>query len=126
MARVTVEDCVKIVGNRFELVALASQRARDISSGAVLTVDRDNDKNPVIALREIAHEKINKDVLKEELVRNLQKRGKFDVIESENTDSAEMDDLGIIEEMKGFQIVDDLSDDGSDISFDEENLDLND
>ena len=54
MARVTVEDCIDIINNRFELVMLASQRARSLSSGAELTVERDNDKNPVIALREIA------------------------------------------------------------------------
>lgn len=58
MARVTVEDCVDKVPNRFELVLLAGQRARQISSGASLTVDRDNDKNPVVALREIAEETI--------------------------------------------------------------------
>ena len=56
MARVTVEDCVDKVPNRFELVMLASHRAREISAGASLTVDRDNDKNPVVALREIADE----------------------------------------------------------------------
>ena len=59
MARVTVEDCVKIVDNRFELVMLAAQRARSLSSGAELTVERDNDKNPVIALREIAKKMLN-------------------------------------------------------------------
>ncbi|PPR60032.1 MAG: DNA-directed RNA polymerase subunit omega, partial [Alphaproteobacteria bacterium MarineAlpha3_Bin7] len=58
MARVTVEDCIDIINNRFELVMLASQRARSLSSGAELTVERDNDKNPVIALREIAESKI--------------------------------------------------------------------
>ena len=59
MARVTVEDCIDIINNRFELVMLASQRARSLSSGAELTVERDNDKNPVIALREIAESKID-------------------------------------------------------------------
>ncbi len=67
MARVTVEDCVQRVQNRFELVLLASQRARDIRSGAALTVERDNDKNAVIALREIADETIDLETLRYEL-----------------------------------------------------------
>jgi DNA-directed RNA polymerase subunit omega len=67
MARVTVEDCVDKVPNRFELVMLASHRAREISSGDPLTVDRDNDKNPVVALREIADETQQADDLRERL-----------------------------------------------------------
>ncbi|KJV08370.1 DNA-directed RNA polymerase subunit omega, partial [Elstera litoralis] len=59
MARVTVEDCVQRVPNRFELVMLAAQRARDIASGMPISIERDNDKNPVIALREIAEEKLD-------------------------------------------------------------------
>ena len=73
MARVTVEDCVEKVSNRFELVMLAAQRARKIGSGAALTIDRDNDKNPVVALREIADETVAVADLKEELVRNNQR-----------------------------------------------------
>jgi DNA-directed RNA polymerase subunit omega len=73
MARVTVEDCIDKVLNRFELVMVASQRARKIGSGAALTVDRDNDKNPVVALREIADETINVAELKEDLIRNNQR-----------------------------------------------------
>ncbi|MBI2234693.1 MAG: DNA-directed RNA polymerase subunit omega [Micavibrio aeruginosavorus] len=73
MARVTVEDCVEKVPNRFELVMMASQRARKISSGGALTVDRDNDKNPVVALREIAANTVEVADLKEELVRNNQR-----------------------------------------------------
>jgi len=72
MARVTVEDCVDKVPNRFELVLLASHRARMISQGAPLTVDRDNDKNPVIALREVADETIDKDDMREDLVHSMQ------------------------------------------------------
>jgi DNA-directed RNA polymerase subunit omega len=68
MARVTVEDCVDKVENRFELVLLASHRARMISSGSEITVDRDNDKNPVVALREVADETISPQDLKEELI----------------------------------------------------------
>ncbi|MGH1398752.1 MAG: DNA-directed RNA polymerase subunit omega [Alphaproteobacteria bacterium] len=73
MARVTVEDCVEKIPNRFELVMTAAQRARKISSGATLTVERDNDKNPVIALREIAEETVDKDELKEDLIKSHQR-----------------------------------------------------
>lgn len=73
MARVTVEDCIDKVLNRFELVMVASQRARKIGSGALLTVDRDNDKNPVVALREIAGETVDVEALKEDLIRNNQR-----------------------------------------------------
>ena len=73
MARVTVEDCVDKVTNRFDLVPLAAQRAREISGGAELTLDRDRDKNPVVALREIAEETVKPDELKDSLVSGLQK-----------------------------------------------------
>src|SRR3989338_4709436 len=73
MARVTVEDCIDKVNNRFELVLLASHRARLISQGAPITIDRDNDKNPVVALREIADEMLSPDDLKEDLIHSLQK-----------------------------------------------------
>jgi len=78
MARVTVEDCVVQVPNRFELVLLAAQRAREITSGAPLTLDRDNDKNPVVALREIADTTIELDRLKESVVRGMQKHVEID------------------------------------------------
>lgn len=83
MARVTVEDCVDKVDNRFELVLLASHRARLISSGAPLTIDRDRDKNPVVALREIADETIAPDDLKEQLIHSLQKYVEVDEPEAE-------------------------------------------
>lgn len=73
MARVTVEDCVDKVPNRFDLVLLAAQRAREISGGAELTIDRDRDKNPVVALREIAEQSVKPKDLKEAAVTNLQK-----------------------------------------------------
>ena len=73
MARVTVEDCVLKIPNRFELVMLAAQRARHISAGAPLAVDRDNDKNPVVALREIADDAVELPSLEEALVKGLQK-----------------------------------------------------
>jgi DNA-directed RNA polymerase subunit omega len=73
MARVTVEDCVERIPNRFELVMLAAQRARNISRGESLTVDRDNDKNPVVALREIADETVPLDGLQSDLIKSLQR-----------------------------------------------------
>ena len=72
MARVTVEDCVDKVPNRFELVLLAAHRAREVASGAPLTIDRDNDKNPVVALREIAEETQAADVLRERMIESYQ------------------------------------------------------
>ena len=72
MARVTVEDCVDKVPNRFELVMLAAHRAREISAGAEITVDRDNDKNPVVSLREIADETQSADELRERLIESNQ------------------------------------------------------
>ena len=78
MARVTVEDCVLQIPNRFELVMTAAQRARDISSGAPLTIDRDNDKNPVVALREIAEETLNLDSLNNALIQGLRKQHEQD------------------------------------------------
>jgi DNA-directed RNA polymerase subunit omega len=83
MARVTVEDCVDKVENRFELVLLASHRARMLSSGASLTVDRDNDKNPVVALREIADQTVAPEDLKEDLIHSLQKYVEVDEPEAE-------------------------------------------
>ena len=73
MARVTVEDCVDKIPNRFDLVLLAAERARAIAGGAELTIERDRDKNPVVALREIADETVNPKVLKENLVQSLQR-----------------------------------------------------
>ncbi len=73
MARVTVEDCVDKIPNRFDLVLLAAERARAIAGGAELTVDRDRDKNPVVALREIADETVRPTVLKENLIQSLQR-----------------------------------------------------
>jgi DNA-directed RNA polymerase subunit omega len=78
MARVTVEDCIDKVENRFELVLLASHRARLVSQGAAITIDRDNDKNPVVALREIADETLSPDDLKEDLIHSLQKHVEID------------------------------------------------
>jgi DNA-directed RNA polymerase subunit omega len=89
MARVTVEDCVIKVPNRFELVLLAAQRAREITSGAPLTLDRDDDKNPVVALREIADETVGLVHLRDAVVRGLQKHVEID--EPEETHELEVD-----------------------------------
>lgn len=84
MARVTVEDCVEKVANRFDLVLLAAQRARQIASGAPLLVDRDNDKNPVVALREIADEAVAVDALSEAVLMGLQRHVEVDEPEEDD------------------------------------------
>ena len=86
MARVTVEDCVDKIPNRFDLVLLAAQRAREISGGAELTIDRDRDKNPVVALREIADVTVRPDLLTESVINSLQR------VLPEDDD--EVDDIG--------------------------------
>lgn len=83
MARVTVEDCIDKVDNRFELVLLAGHRARQISQGQPITIDRDNDKNPVVALREIADETLSPGDLKEDLIHSLQKHVEVDEPEAD-------------------------------------------
>lgn len=83
MARVTVEDCIEKVSNRFELILLSGHRARMVSQGAPLTVDRDNDKNPVVALREIADGTIDKDDLSEDLIHSMQKYVEVDEPEAD-------------------------------------------
>jgi len=85
MARVTVEDCVEKVPNRFELVMLAGHRSRNISAGAPLTVDRDNDKNPVVALREIADGTIGVEETHDSLIRSMQRHVEIDEPEEEDT-----------------------------------------
>ena len=84
MARVTVEDCVDKIPNRFDLVLAAAQRARQISGGADLTIDRDRDKNPVVALREIAETKLDQAVLKDSLISGMQKHADIDKPEEVN------------------------------------------
>jgi DNA-directed RNA polymerase subunit omega len=84
MARVTVEDCVIKIPNRFELVLLAAQRARAIGTGAPLTVDRDNDKNPVVALREIADETVDIEGLRQRMIGDMQDSPEVDEPEEDN------------------------------------------
>jgi DNA-directed RNA polymerase subunit omega len=92
MARVTVEDCIDKVDNRFELVLLAGHRARQISQGAAITVPRDNDKNPVVALREIADETLSPGDLKEDLIHSLQKHVEVDEPEADGQTLADQSD----------------------------------
>ncbi len=96
MARVTVEDCVDKIPNRFELVLIAAQRARAISAGATLTVARDNDKNPVVSLREIAEETVNFAELEDSLIKGMQKHVEIDEPEEDNVDM-----LALQQEMSG-------------------------
>lgn len=86
MARVTVEDCVLKISNRFELVMMAAQRARELSSGAQPTLDRDNDKNPVVALREIADDAVSVPEIEEALIRDHQKMTMYDDSDDEEID----------------------------------------
>jgi DNA-directed RNA polymerase subunit omega len=95
MARVTVEDCVLKVPNRFELVLVAAQRAREITAGAQLTLDRDDDKNPVVALREIADDTVPLDRLQDSLIRSMQKHVEID--EPEETPELESNLFGVAE-----------------------------
>jgi DNA-directed RNA polymerase subunit omega len=87
MARVTVEDCVDKVSNRFDLVLFAAQRARQISGGADLTIDRDRDKNPVVALREIAEETVIPEEMKEAVINSLQRVRVDDEVEADDMTS---------------------------------------
>ena len=99
MARVTVEDCVVRVPNRFELVLVAAQRAREITAGAQLTLDRDDDKNPVVALREIADDTVPVDKLQDSLIRGMQKHVEID--EPEEAPELEPSLFGVAEAALG-------------------------
>ncbi|PCJ59851.1 MAG: DNA-directed RNA polymerase subunit omega [Rhodospirillaceae bacterium] len=133
MARVTVEDCVTRIPNRFELVILAAQRAREITAGATPTVGRDQDRNPVVALREIAEATIDLDGLREEKVRALQKHVKveepeediLELVEQEQQHAAEVgepnpseeiaeDVLSVVEEVGAAAVLDDKAEEAAD------------
>jgi len=115
MARVTVEDCVVRVPNRFELVLLAGQRARDISAGSALSVDRDNDKNPVVALREIADGTVVTDDLRASVVHSLQKHVEIDEPEDDEFDPLVGAELVV--EMGGVMVDDGIDEDA--LNFDD-------
>jgi DNA-directed RNA polymerase subunit omega len=102
MARVTVEDCIDKLPNRFELVLLAAHRARSISQGSPITIERDNDKNPVVALREIAEETLVPEDLREEYIHSMQKHVEVD--EPEETE------VPLIQQSGDMSIVNDASD----------------
>ena len=89
MARVTVEDCIKKIPNRFDLVVAAAQRSREISNGVAIEIDRDNDKNPVVSLREIASEAVDAESLQERFIRSMQKNLIKEDVNLENDASLE-------------------------------------
>ena len=109
MARVTVEDCIEKIPNRFDLVLTASQRARGILKGDVSTLDRDDDKNPVVALREIAAETVDLGVLSEGLIKKLQR---VSMREEQET----RDDAAVAAELDLSEMVGDYSDDEGEAS----------
>ena len=114
MARVTVEDCIEKIPNRFDLVLAATQRARQISTGNPLTIDRDNDKNPVVALREIADETIDPDKLRDDIVNGLQKLTNNEFVEDEEDEILEdnrlEDNYTINDELSEFKMNNDSND----------------
>ena len=111
MARVTVEDCVLKVPNRFDLVLVAAQRAREITAGAPLTLDRDDDKNPVVALREIADETVVIDRLQDQLIRGMQKHVEID--EPEETIELESNLFGVAEALGVAGLGEDIEEEGA-------------
>lgn len=115
MARITVEDCLEEITNRFELVSLAAQRTKAIRYGSPITVDEDNDKKPVIALREISKKNLNIKQLREDLISSLQNRNKVDVIEDKNLH---------IEHQENVSDEIDLSEETSNIFGDADNFNL--
>ncbi len=134
MARVTVEDCAEVVPSRFELVALAAQRAKTIAAGGELTVSRDNDKNAVVALREIAERTVDADKLREQVIQGRQEKVNVDeygVEEiSDEIDNGSFSAKEAAEEMAALQgsrpasISED--DDEEELLFEEDNLDIED
>lgn len=125
MARVTVEDCVDKIPNRYELLMVAAQRAKDISSGAPITVARDNDKNPVIALREIAEEKVSIEELQKSLVMGLQKYVEVEEPEEEELEimAAEKELVDLDEQFNGLLLDNELND-NMQVVDEDNNLDL--
>jgi DNA-directed RNA polymerase subunit omega len=119
MARVTVEDCVLKVPNRFDLVMVAAQRAREISAGALLSIERDNDKNPVVALREIADATVNIDELSNAVVTGLQKHVENDEPEEEGQGFGVGAGEDLLAEMQQAQISEEEAED-ADMAIDGE------
>ena len=136
MARVTVEDCIEIVPNRFDLVLLAARRAREIASGAAVTVPRDNDKNPVVALREIAERTVDTGVLKESIIKSMQRVGFREDTDVEGDEASTYDtfssnfvqayeDVAVVakvEDDEVFEDDEDASEDDSELEEDTDNV----
>jgi DNA-directed RNA polymerase subunit omega len=118
MARVTVEDCIEVIPDRFELVAIAAQRAKQVASGAPLTVDRDNDKDAVIALREIADRTVDVEGLRQDAIASYSSFKMSESIMHQDENDADFDDLMMIgesfaaEQSRGFSEDDEDLDDG--------------
>jgi DNA-directed RNA polymerase subunit omega len=128
MARVTVEDCILIIPNRFELVVTAAQRAKQISSGMPLTIDRDNDKDAVVSLREIADKTIDAKLVHEEIIVNFQKKSGFDpsdTIEEDHT-SYTINNRGDIQDGSSSEEQQYTEQAGQGMSFVEENIEVED
>lgn len=128
MARVTVEDCIDKIPNRYELLMVATQRAKDISAGSPIMVSRDNDKNPVIALREIAEEKVNIEDLQKSLVMGLQKYVEVEEPEEEEMEilAAEKELSELDEQFSGLLLDNEMSDSMQVHGVDDDSLDLED
>ena len=124
MARVTVEDCVVKVPNRFELVLVAAQRAREITAGAPLTLDRDDDKNPVVALREIADDAVPLDRLQDSLIRGMQKHVEID--EPEEAIELESNLFGVTEALGVAGLAADVEEPGEEDELAEDMLSVED
>ncbi len=126
MARVTVEDCIDKIPNRYELLMVATQRAKDISAGAPIMLSRDNDKNPVVALREIAEEKVNIEELQKSLVMGLQKYVEVEEPEEEEIEilAAEKELAGLDEQFSGVLLDNEMSDSMQVHGMEDDGLDL--
>jgi DNA-directed RNA polymerase subunit omega len=123
MARVTVEDCIIKIPNRFDLVMLAAQRARDISSGAALTIERDNDKNPVVALREIADTTIDLEALSNSVVQGLRKHVETEEpVEEGSFGTGDTDILSDLSQTADEAVAEDDDDDEIEGEFEDEPL----
>lgn len=125
MARITVEDCIVHIPNRYELVVVAAQRAKNIAAGSPLTLDRDNDKDAVVALREIAEETVSLEALREEVVQNFSKVQPMDRIERKTAGDEEELAAEVEEDLKEAQGTAAFSDKGG-MSFIEENIEVDD
>ena len=132
MARVTVEDCIENVADRFELVALAARRAKDIAAGGMLTVDRDNDKDAVVALREIADRTIDIEQLHEEMIANFQRRQAVETFMQEGDAETKKDEVTeeikeeFTEQLMSPESRESQEDEVSNMSFDDENIQVED